>query len=89
VRGIGIFFALLASPVLAEGEQKSEVGTAYLERCLADVTAHRIATLKRQVPEYAASLSDEELTAGGMKKARHAGSKSYVSDGVSGLAWNR
>ncbi len=69
---IALFATLIALPALAQDNQKSEVGTAFLERCLADVSAHRIATLKRQVPEYAATLSDEELNAGAMTKAKTA-----------------
>ena len=60
---------LLATPALAEDEVKSEAGTAFMERCVIDITENRIAKLKRQMPDYAASLSDEDLTAGGMAKA--------------------
>jgi len=52
-------------PAFAAEEPKSEAGTQFMERCLADITEHRIATLKRQAPEYAAGLSDDELQAGG------------------------
>lgn len=61
--------ALLAWPALATEEPKSEAGTAFLEHCLKDITDHRIALLKRQAPEYAASLSEEDLQAGGMRTA--------------------
>lgn len=60
---------MLATPALADEEVKSEAGTAFMERCVIDITENRIAKLKRQMPDYAASLSDEDLTAGGMAKA--------------------
>ena len=60
---------LLAWPAVATEEPKSEAGTAFLERCLKDITENRIALLKRQAPEYAAGLSDKELEAGGMRTA--------------------
>lgn len=60
---------LLASPALADGMPKSEVGTAFVARCLEDVIDHRIAALKRQAPDYAATLTDEELRAGASHKA--------------------
>ena len=61
--------ALMAWPVLAAEEPKSETGTAFLERCLKDITDHRITLLKRQAPDYAAGLSDEDLQAGGKRTA--------------------
>lgn len=69
---LALAFAVLPAQAQTETAGKSEAGTAFMQRCLEDVTAHRIATLKRQVPDYAAGLSDEELTAGGMSKARRA-----------------
>ncbi len=66
---LAIIALMIATPALAETETKSEAGTAFMERCVTDITDNRIAKLKRQVPDYAASLSDEELTAGGMAKA--------------------
>ena len=65
-----ILLALTAPSVLAAEEPKSEAGTQFIERCLKDVSENRIANLKSRAPEYAASLSDEELLAGGMRTAR-------------------
>ncbi len=64
--------ALMAWPALANDGPKSEAGTQFLERCLKDVTDNRITTLKRQAPDYAATLSDDELQAGGMNTAQKA-----------------
>ncbi len=47
----------------------SDAGTAFMQRCLADVTASRIALIKKQAPDFAASLSDDDLTAGARQKA--------------------
>ena len=66
---IGLLATLIAAPALADTLPKSEAATAFIQHCLTDVSDHRIATLKRQVPEYAASLSDEDLLAGAMGKA--------------------
>lgn len=70
--GVAFLFATIATPALAEQAPKSEAGTAFMQRCIADLTAHRIGTLKKQMPEYAESLSAEELNAGGMAKAQSA-----------------
>ena len=67
-----VFLAMIAAPAWAEDLPKSEAATAFMQRCLTDVSDHRIATLKRQMPDYAASLSDEDLLAGGMAKAQKA-----------------
>ena len=50
----------------------SEAGTAFIRHCLADVTASRVALLKEKAGDFAATLSDEQLTQGGMDKARRA-----------------
>jgi len=65
-----LLIALIAWPVQAAEDPKSEAGTRFMERCLKDITDDRIATLKRQAPEYAASLSDEDLQAGGIRTAQ-------------------
>lgn len=67
-----VLAAFLTAPALAEDLPKSEAATAFMQRCLTDVSDHRIATLKRQAPDYAASLSDEDLLAGAMSKAQKA-----------------
>ncbi len=51
-------------------EEVSEAGTAFIRHCLADVTASRVGQLKKKAPDYAATLSEEELAEGGMDKAR-------------------
>lgn len=61
--------AMLAAPAFAQGEPESPAGTAFMERCIADIAQNRIELLQDRMPDYAASLSDEELQAGGMSKA--------------------
>ena len=70
MRPLVLLVALTAWPVQANADQKSEAGTQFMERCLKDVTDNRIATLKRQAPDYAASLTDEDPQAGGMRTAQ-------------------
>jgi len=65
-----VLTVLAAWPVQAQEGPKSEAGTQFLQRCLKDITDNRIATLKRQAPDYAATLSDEELQEGGMRTAK-------------------
>ena len=69
--GFLVSLALLVSPVAAQ-ETPSQAGTAFVRVCLADVTASRIALLKEQAPDFAASLSEEELMAGARGKAERA-----------------
>lgn len=64
--------ALIAAPALAEKPPKSEAGTAFMEICLADVVDHRVETLKRQAPDYAATLTQKQLFAGASHKAEQA-----------------
>jgi len=63
---------LIATPAFAEKAPKSEAGTAFMETCLADVVDHRVATLKKQAPDYAATLSSKQLFAGASHKAEQA-----------------
>jgi len=72
LKRLAVAIALIASPAASDEAVKSEAGTAFMERCLADVSAHRIATLKRQAPDYAETLSEDDLVAGGMAKAQKA-----------------
>lgn len=60
---------LIATPAAAADPPKSEAGTAFIDRCLADVIDHRIETLKRQAPDYAATLTPKQLFAGASAKA--------------------
>jgi len=69
---LALLALFVAAPAIAEELPKSEAATAFMQRCLTDVSDHRIATLTRQAPDYAASLSDEDLLAGGMFKAQRA-----------------
>ena len=64
-----VLLTLSVLPALAEDAPKSEAGTAFINRCLADVIDHRVATLKKQVPEYAATLTNKQLFAGASHKA--------------------
>ena len=69
---VTMIIILLVTPALAEDSPKSVAGTAFMEMCLTDVSAHRIATFKRQAPDFAATLGEEELRAGGIAKAQKA-----------------
>ena len=70
MKRIAVLVAALAAPAYADEAPKSESGTAFIERCLKDVTDHRIATFTKQVPEYAATLSEENLRAPAVAKAQ-------------------
>lgn len=67
--------ALMPFAVSAQGVPEgaiSEAGTAFMRHCLADVTDSRVALLREKAPDFASSLSEEDLREGGMEKARKA-----------------
>lgn len=72
MRKLAACLVIFAWPAVAEDAPKSQAGTQFMDRCLTDVTANRIATLKRQAPDYAATLDEEALQAGGMSSAKKA-----------------
>jgi hypothetical protein len=59
---------MLAAPVLAQ-EPVSEAGTAFMHHCLADVTESRVMQLKEKAPDFAATMSDDQLAEGARQKA--------------------
>ena len=63
---------LLTVPASAQGGQVSEAGTAFMRHCLADVTEARVALLKEKAPDFAATLSEEQLVEGARQKAMRA-----------------
>lgn len=71
IRAAVIAVALgMPTAVMAENDAGvSEAGTAFMRACLADITESRIAMLKKRAPEFAASLSEEELNEGAQQKA--------------------
>lgn len=66
---LAALFAMIALPAFAQGAPRSKAGTEFIEICLADLTEHRIARLKKQAPDYAATLSPKQLFEGASRKA--------------------
>ena len=68
---VAVLLASIASPAIAEQVKGpvSEAGTAFMQHCLADVTESRVALLKERAPDFAATMSDEQLAEGGRQKA--------------------
>ena len=68
---VAVACVAFAFPAIAEEAKApvSDAGTAFMRLCLEDVTEARIALLKKRAPDFAASMSDEQLEAGGRSKA--------------------
>lgn len=69
---LALLFAVMATvPAFADEEKapESEAGTAFMQHCLADVTESRVAQLKERVPDFTATMTDEQLAEGARQKA--------------------
>lgn len=68
---LAALLVMVTFPAFAEDAEGpvSEAGTAFMKRCLADVTESRVALLKDRAPDFAATMSDDQLAEGGRQKA--------------------